>query len=209
MGYILFSRKFWQLEVQRMQHTIFYIEVYRYLQMMIRYRIFNYLVIKALWLIIAMSLDFVFNSLVIFGWHHPLHVVISEIGVPEERVTRLNNVRKRIKFIFMGLIYTTARFVIIGAMRSQITSPTIVYSTVCSGTDQRKHQSSASLTFVRGIHRWQLNFPTKYSYVENVSIWLRHHVDIKNRTRGAIEYLQIYARDPFILIAPDHLGRHQ
>ena len=34
-------------------------------------------------------------------------------------------------------------------MASQITSPAIVYSPVCSGTDQRKHQSSASLAFVR------------------------------------------------------------
>ena len=36
---------------------------------------------------------------------------------------------------------------------SQITSLTIVYSTVYSGADQIKHQSSASLAFVRGIHR--------------------------------------------------------
>ena len=35
---------------------------------------------------------------------------------------------------------------------SHITSPTIVYSTVYSNADQRKHQSSASLAFVRGIH---------------------------------------------------------
>ena len=32
-----------------------------------------------------------------------------------------------------------------------------VYSTVCSGVDQRKYQSSAVLAFVRGIHRWPLN----------------------------------------------------
>ena len=46
--------------------------------------------------------------------------------------------------------------VIISVMASQITS-LIVYSTVYSGTDQRKHQSSASLAFVRGIHRWPVN----------------------------------------------------
>ena len=40
------------------------------------------------------------------------------------------------------------------AIASQITSFTIVYSTVYSDTDQRKHQSSASLAFVRGIHKW-------------------------------------------------------
>ena len=40
---------------------------------------------------------------------------------------------------------------------SQITSLTIVHSTVYSGADQRKHQSSASLAFVRGIHRGPVN----------------------------------------------------
>ena len=48
-----------------------------------------------------------------------------------------------------------------GAMASQITSLTIVYSTVHSGADQRKHQSSASLAFVRGIHRSPVNSPHK------------------------------------------------
>ena len=47
------------------------------------------------------------------------------------------------------------------SMASQITSLTIVYSAVYSGADQRKHQSSASLAFVRGIHRWSVNFPHK------------------------------------------------
>ena len=45
-----------------------------------------------------------------------------------------------------------------------VTSLTIVYSNVYSGTDQRKHQSSPSLAFVWGIHRWPLNFPTKGMY---------------------------------------------
>ena len=40
-----------------------------------------------------------------------------------------------------------------GAIASQITSLTIVYSIVYSDADQRKHQSSAPLAFVRGIHR--------------------------------------------------------
>ena len=50
-----------------------------------------------------------------------------------------------------------------GAMASQITSLTIVHSTVYSGADQRKHQSSASMAFVRGIHRWPVNSPHKWS----------------------------------------------
>ena len=51
--------------------------------------------------------------------------------------------------------------VIMSAMVSQITSLTIVYSTVYSGADQRTHQSPASLAFVRGIHRWPVNSPHK------------------------------------------------
>ena len=60
------------------------------------------------------------------------------------------------------------------ASASQITSLTIVYSTVHAGTDQRKHQSPASLGFVRGIHRW---FPAqRASNAEIISIRWRHHV---------------------------------
>ena len=47
--------------------------------------------------------------------------------------------------------------VIMSAMASQITIVSFVCSTVCSGADQRKHQSSASLAFMGGIHRWPEN----------------------------------------------------
>ena len=47
--------------------------------------------------------------------------------------------------------------VIMSAMVSQITSSMIVYSAVYPGADQREHQSSASLAFVRGIPRWPVN----------------------------------------------------
>ena len=42
---------------------------------------------------------------------------------------------------------------IMTTMAAQITSLTVVYSTVYSDANQRKHQSSASLAFVWGIHR--------------------------------------------------------
>ena len=51
--------------------------------------------------------------------------------------------------------------VIMSAMASQISSIPIVCSTVGSGADQRKHQSSASLAFARGIHRSPVNSPHK------------------------------------------------
>ena len=53
-------------------------------------------------------------------------------------------------------------YVIMSGIASQITSLTIVYSTVYSDADQRKHQSSASLASVRGIHRGLVNSPHKW-----------------------------------------------
>ena len=47
------------------------------------------------------------------------------------------------------------------AMVSQITSLAIVCSTVYSGADQIKHLRSASLAFVRGIHRSPVNSPPR------------------------------------------------
>ena len=52
--------------------------------------------------------------------------------------------------------------VIMGAIASQITSFAIVCSTVYSAADHRKHQSSASLAFVWGIHRRPVNSPHKW-----------------------------------------------
>ena len=52
--------------------------------------------------------------------------------------------------------------VIMGTIASQITSLTIVYSTVYSDADQTKYESSASLAFVQGIHRGPVNSPHKW-----------------------------------------------
>ena len=52
--------------------------------------------------------------------------------------------------------------VIMGTIASEFTSLTIVYSTVYSDGDQRKHESSMSLAFVRGIHRGPVNSPHKW-----------------------------------------------
>ena len=48
------------------------------------------------------------------------------------------------------------------AMANRITGISIVYSTAFLGADQRKQQSSASLAFVREIHRWTVDSPHKY-----------------------------------------------
>ena len=83
--------------------------------------------------------------------------------------------------------------VIMGAMASLITGAWIVYLTVYSGADQRKHQSSASLAFFEGKSPVTGEFPSqRANNGENVSIWWRHHVDecrmtgIKNDTNTMI-----------------------
>ena len=67
-----------------------------------------------------------------------------------------------------GLLLTHYNDVIMSATASQITSLTIVYSTVYSDAGQRKHQSTALLAFVRGIHRGPVNSPHKGPVTRNM-----------------------------------------
>ena len=84
--------------------------------------------------------------------------------------------------------------VIMGAMASQITSLTIAYSTVYSGADQRKHQSSASSAFVQGIHWSPVNSPHKWPVTRKMfplddvimrpmPFWLIRYLPDPNQTR--------------------------
>ena len=70
---------------------------------------------------------------------------------------------------------------------SQITGVSIVCSTVCSGGDQRKHQSSSSLAFMRGIHYWA---PCRFAG------FLRRHAAHSNEQDAShclsVRYLPIY-----------------
>ena len=77
--------------------------------------------------------------------------------------------------------------VIMTAMASQITSLSIVYSIVFSGADQSKHQSSASLAFVR---EFTGEFPAQMaSTTENISIWWRHHAFCMHDMHGWIIHM--------------------
>ena len=74
-------------------------------------------------------------------------------------VLKLIHVRKRGPVVYGHFHYDD---VIMTMLASQITSLTVVSSIVCSGVNQRKHQSSASLAFVWEIHRGPVNFPHKW-----------------------------------------------
>ena len=67
------------------------------------------------------------------------------------------------------------------AMASQITGFSIVYPTVCAGLDQRKHQRSTTLVFVRGIPQWSVNSQhkgpaTRKMFHLMTSSWTTHSV---------------------------------
>ena len=65
--------------------------------------------------------------------------------------------------VLKGIQWNTSHYsaVIISAMASQITGISNICLTVCSVAHQRKHQSSTSLAFVKGIHRWSADSPHK------------------------------------------------
>ena len=80
--------------------------------------------------------------------------------------------------VCMGYVWASVGHyndVIMSTMAFQITSLPIVYSTVYSGTDQRKYQSSESLAFVGKSSETGEFHAKRASNAENVSIWWRHH----------------------------------
>ena len=78
-------------------------------------------------------------------------------------------------------------------LASHITSLRTVYSKVYSGADQRKHQSSMSLAFVRGIHHWPVNSPHKGPVMEKMFPF--DGIIIKRCTK-----MKHYKYDQFLLI---------
>ena len=85
-----------------------------------------------------------------------LHLRINSLSYHDKDSKGTNQFNKK-----GGYHYTD---VIMGAMASQITSLTIVYPIVYSDLDQRKHESSASLAFVRrhvnSPHKWPVTRKT-------------------------------------------------
>ena len=88
-----------------------------------------------------------------------LYPIISEM---QQQMDNVNSLYEQTSIIRQdSVIQLYYSDVIMGSMTSLITSVSIVNSTVNSGADQTKHQSSASLAFVWGIHRWSVNSPHK------------------------------------------------
>ena len=93
-------------------------------------------------------------------YHHHNHVCKYNTGT----LIRLISIDTEQEWVWSHIMEYVSHYtdVIMSEVASQITSLTIVYSIVYSDVDLRKHQSSASLAFVRGIHRWPVNSPHKW-----------------------------------------------
>ena len=94
--------------------------------------------------------------------------------------------------------------VIMGTIASQITSLTIVYSIVYSDADQRKQQSSASLAFVRGIHRGPVNSPHKRPVTRKMvpfdDVIMEAMCDLASDSEITLENMGTVIPEGFILI---------
>ena len=88
--------------------------------------------------------------------------------------------RGRITKVCISGLYRHYTEVIMDPMASHVNGVSVVYQTVCSNGDQRKHQSSVSLTFVRGIHRSPVNSP----HIEPVTQKMFPFDDWRHHDRG-------------------------
>ena len=89
-------------------------------------------------------------------------------GLPLERKIHREGFLQDFIYELICLLWDHYDDIIMGVIASQITSLAIVYSAVYSDADQRKHQSSASLAFVRGIHQGPVNSPHKWPVAQKM-----------------------------------------
>ena len=92
--------------------------------------------------------------------------------------------------------YIHYKDVTMSAISSQITSLISVYSTVYSGTDQRKHQSSASMAFVRGSHRWPVNSPHKWPVTRNMFPFddvIMYRKQMRDGSKTCLAYIWVHS----------------
>ena len=98
--------------------------------------------------------------------------------------------------------------VVMGAMEPKITSLTIVYSTVYSGADKRKHHGSVLLAFVRGIPRWLVNSPHKRPVTRNVFPFddvVMFRAVLKTLPVLRLEYSRMTRATPWLLLLWFHV----
>ena len=135
------------------------------------YEIFSYLRTNT-YIMVPMSKIILESFCILFWPQHPKYITETKAQFTPNACVCIN------MYIFAMVpspkfMCATSRYhygdVIMGAIASQITSITIVYSTVYSDADQRN---------IKAPRHWPLwgEFPAQMaSNAENVSIWWRHH----------------------------------
>ena len=88
--------------------------------------------------------------------HHKMPLVQNIIIINRHNGVKFKKKPQHVGFRSKYFSYSDVKM---SAMASQIIGVSIVFSTVCWCTNQRKYQSSASLAFARGIHRWPVDSP--------------------------------------------------
>ena len=149
-------------------------------------------------------------------WHIYALVVLFLICVNHSRYlisqTFVSPIERRLS-ILCGRFYVHDPFhhdndVIMGTMASQITSLVIVYSSVYSGADQRKHQSSASLAFMQGIHRLPVNSTNKRPVTRKMfpfdDVITTHKFDLL--TSMDVPWTEVSLKDEFYLMSSKYLS---
>ena len=123
-----------------------------------------------------------------FAFYLPSHGIVENNAL--FRDTCGHKVFARIIHIFNIIWIYNYSDVTMSAIASQIAFLAIVYSAAYSGPDQRKHQSPASLVFVRGIHRWPVNSPQQwpvtrkiFAFDDVIMIHRKQHISIPLLTR--------------------------
>ena len=114
---------------------------------------------KAFWAVEVLSFE------ILIRWQPHILAVLNSIDINYYTTSEFFQSLTDITFLYPFTIISGNIWhghyddVTMSLMASQITSLTIIYLTGYSDADQRKHQSSASLAFVRGIHRGPVNSP--------------------------------------------------
>ena len=128
------------------------------------------------------------NQRIQFAWQVLVWLIITHtvwltgLGIIDHRCKNTTLRYSNISVLCCSWLNFHYSVIIMSAMASQFTGVLIVWSTVCSSKDQRKHQSSTSLAFVREFigDRWTPR--ERASNAENVAIWWRHDAELRHIT---------------------------
>ena len=106
--------------------------------------------------------EYLHRGMLVCSYWCPKKIVewqVSDLFLRYSWSYRLRYRQHRTRSVLMAFIWITT--IVLQWYQNERDGVSFVCSTICSGTDQRKHHSSASQASVRGIHRWPVDSPHK------------------------------------------------